>query len=146
MPLIAVLIDNKKSNPAWSDGLRLSCAILLCAVSSYGCSLITDSSLNRSSQVKEESGSPPSHYSSPSPSPSKANPWESSISILQDRRYHVSSGSKVQRSHKHLVAGYRCLYTALKRNNHRIQQQHKKDRKAKNNRQKEKEAPFDACP
>ena len=149
-PLIAVLIDNKSSSAL--EGLRLSCAILLYSVSSHSYWHITDNILNRSSQEKEESGSPPSRYNSPSPSPSKANPWESSILILQDRRYHVWSDSKAQRSPKHLVVGYRYRSTVLKRSNrHRIQQrrqqqQHKKARKDRNNRQEESEAPFAACP
>lgn len=144
-PLIAVLIDNKSSSAL--EGLRLSCAILLYSIFSNSHSHIADNILGRSSQVKEESGSLPSRYNSPSPSPSKANPWESSISILQDRRCHVWSVSKAQRSPKHLVVGYRCLFTVLTRSNrHRIQQQHKKARKDRNNRQEENEAPFDACP
>ena len=150
-PLIAVLIDNKSSSAL--EGLRLTCAILLDSIFSNSHSHIADNILGRSSRAKEESGSPPSRYNSPSPSPSKANPWESSILILQDRRYHVWSDSKVQRSPKHLVVGYRCLFTVLKRSNrHRTQQQqqqqqqHKKTRKDRNNRQEENEAPFDACP
>ena len=150
-PLIAILIDNKSSSAL--EGLRLSCAILLYSVSSHSYWHIAYNILNRSSQAKEESGSPPSRYNSPSPSPSKASPWESSILILPDRRYHVLSDSKAQRSPKHLVVGYRYRSTVLKRSNrHRIQQrrqqqqQHKKARKDRNNRREKSEAPFDACP